>query len=198
MPAAANVKPARERILDAAAEVMRTRGLANATTKAIAAAAGYSEAMLYKHFADKQELFLLVLKERLPAIRPPVAQAGTGDLAVNLAAVIESMMNYFAELFPMTVSIFSAPELLAQHREGVMRHGGVGPTGPIRMVTRYLDEERRAGRIRADADLESVARLLAGVAFQQGFLAAFNGRTSVDGAAELATSAVAAVLPALR
>lgn len=198
MPATASVKPARERILDAAAEVMRERGLANTTTKAIAAAAGYSEAMLYKHFADKQELFLLVLRERLPAIHAPLAQAGTGDLAANLAAVVEGMMNYFAELFPMTVSIFSAPELLAQHREGVMRHGGVGPTGPIRMVARYLAEERAAGRIRSDADIESAARLLAGIAFQQGFLAAFEGRTSVAGASELAASAVRTVLPALR
>ncbi|MGH3995405.1 MAG: helix-turn-helix domain-containing protein, partial [Pseudonocardiaceae bacterium] len=34
----------RDRILDGAAEVMRTRGLANTTTKEIAKAAGLSEA----------------------------------------------------------------------------------------------------------------------------------------------------------
>jgi AcrR family transcriptional regulator len=42
----------RDDILDAAAEVLRTQGFARATTKSIAQVAGYSEAALYKHFAD--------------------------------------------------------------------------------------------------------------------------------------------------
>ena len=197
MPSAAEVKPARERILDAAASVMRERGVANTTTKAIAAAAGYSEAMLYKHFADKQELFLLVLKERLPALRVALAAAGTGDLAANLGAIVEQLMNYFAELFPMSVSIFSAPDLLVQHREGIARHGGLGPTGPIRMLTTYLDDERARGRIRSDADTTAAAQLLVGGAFHQGFLAAFEGKSTVTDAPALAAAAVAVALPAL-
>jgi AcrR family transcriptional regulator len=197
MPQAAEVKPARERILDAAASVMREKGVANTTTKAIAAAAGYSEAMLYKHFADKQELFLLVLKERLPGIRPALAAAGTGDLAANLAAIVEQLMNYFAELFPMSVSVFSTPELLVQHRDGVKRHGGLGPSAPILMLASYLDAERDAGRVGPTADTTAAAQVLVGVAFHQGFLAAFEGKSSVADAANLASAAVAAVLPAL-
>ena len=54
-------------MLDAAAHVMRTRGMARATTKEIAKAAGYSEAALYKHFRDKTEMFLAVLTERVPS-----------------------------------------------------------------------------------------------------------------------------------
>ncbi|HEX4443387.1 MAG TPA: TetR/AcrR family transcriptional regulator [Galbitalea sp.] len=192
-----NVKPARERILDAAAAVMHDQGLANATTKAIAARAGYSEAMLYKHFVDKQELFLLVLKERMPSLRPRLAAAGTGQLAANLQGVVAQLMDYFADLFPMSVSIFSAPDLLAQHREGVARHGGIGPTAPIRLLAGYLDEERVAGRIRHDADTNAAASLLVGMAFHQGFLAAFEGKSTVVGAENLAASAVAIVLPGL-
>jgi AcrR family transcriptional regulator len=197
MPSVAEVKPARERILDAASTVMRERGVANTTTKAIAAAAGYSEAMLYKHFADKQELFLLVLKERLPALRPALAAAGTGDLATNLGAIVEQLMNYFAELFPMSVSVFSAPDLLLQHREGIARHGGLGPSAPIRMLTGYLDQEQAAGRIRPDADTSAAAQLLVGVAFHQGFLAAFEGQTTVSDASTLASAAVATILEGL-
>ena len=55
----------RDRILDAAATVMREKGIAKATTKEIARAAGYSEALLYKHFADKQEIYMGVLRERV-------------------------------------------------------------------------------------------------------------------------------------
>ena len=197
MPAGNEVKPARERILDAAAVVMRERGVANTTTKASAAAAGYSEAMLYKHFADKQELFLVLLKERLPGVRPRLAAPGWGDLAANLAEIVEQLMNYYADLFPMSVSIFSAPELLVHHREGIARHGGFGPVGPVRMLTNYLDAEREAGRIREDADTSAAAQLLVGVAFHQGFLAAYEGSTTVEGAHELALAAVATVLPGL-
>ena len=197
MPSGAEVKPARERILDAAAAVMRERGVANTTTKAIAAAAGYSEAMLYKHFADKQELFLLVLKERLPTLRLALATVGTGELGANLTAIVEQLMSYFAELFPMSVSIFSAPDLLVQHREGIARHGAWGPSGPIRMLAGYLDEERAGGRIRPDANTVAVAQLLVGIAFHQGFLAAFEGNSTVSDAPALASAAVATVLPAL-
>jgi AcrR family transcriptional regulator len=197
MPRSSEVKPARERILDAAAVVMREKGVANTTTKAIAAQAGYSEAMLYKHFADKQELFLLLLKERLPMVRPRLAAPGWGDLAGNLAEIVEQLVGYYAELFPMSVSIFSSPDLLAQHREGIERHGGLGPVGPVRMLTNYLDAERDAGRLRADADTVSAAQLLVGAAFHQGFLAAYESKTSVDNAAALAAAAVATVLPGL-
>jgi AcrR family transcriptional regulator len=197
MPEATEVKPARERILDAAATVMREKGVANTTTKAIAAAAGYSEAMLYKHFADKQELFLVLLKERLPGVRPRLAAPGWGDLVTNLAEIVEQLMNYYADLFPMSVSIFSAPELLVQHREGIARHGGLGPVGPVRMLTNYLDAEREAGRIGREADTVAAAQLLVGIAFHQGFLAAYEGKAAVEDAHELALAAVATVLPGL-
>src|SRR5258705_7646997 len=66
-------KPARIRILDAAHELMLTIGLARATTKEIAKAAGCSEAALYKYFPSKEELFVSVLKERLPQLTPLLA-----------------------------------------------------------------------------------------------------------------------------
>ena len=58
--------PARVRILDAAHELMLTVGLARATTKEIAKAAGCSEAALYKYFASKEELFIRVLGNGCP------------------------------------------------------------------------------------------------------------------------------------
>jgi AcrR family transcriptional regulator len=176
---------------------MREKGVANTTTKNIAAAAGYSEAMLYKHFADKQELFLLVLKERLPGVRPKVGTAGSGDLAENLTTMIEQLLDYFAELFPMSVSVFSSPELLKQHRDGVRRHGGRGPEGAVNMVERYLEAERQAGRITKTADAHAAAQLLVVATFHQGFLAAFEGHTVVADGRTVAAALVAVVLPSL-
>src|SRR2546421_11297917 len=107
----------RDRILDAAAHVMRTRGLANATTKEIARAAGYSEATLYKHFRDKAELFIDVLKERLPSLIPLVKslaeRAGPGTVRATLRELTRAATARYPQRFPRTVSIFAGPHRLA-------------------------------------------------------------------------------------
>jgi len=83
----------RERILDAAAAVMREHGVAHATTKQIARTAGYSEALLYKHFHDKEDILLHVLQERMPAFTATAA-AGEGTVEVNLVEVAHSALRY--------------------------------------------------------------------------------------------------------
>jgi len=185
----------RDRILDAAAVVLTERGVAGATTRELARAAGCSEALLYKHFADKQELFLAVLSERMPRIELPAASDRT-DLRSTLTTVVASLLAFFTRTFPMAVSIFGAPELLADHREGVRAHG-FGPEGTVRLVEHLLAEEQRAGRIRADAELEPVARLVVGLAFHRAFLAAYEGRREVPDAAEFARRGIEPLLPAL-
>ncbi|OZB84193.1 TetR/AcrR family transcriptional regulator [Microbacterium sp. 13-71-7] len=185
----------RERILDAALLVMRERGLANTTTKLIAAQAGLSEAMLYKHFADKQQLFLSVLRERAPRARFE-GDAGGESLAAGLAALVSDLMAFFTRTFPIAASIFGSPALLAEHRAGVAAHGG-GPATVIDGVRARLVAEQDAGRIRADADTASAARVLVGAAFHQGFLAAFEGLDAVPDAESIAAGIVDTVLPAL-
>src|SRR5689334_4701322 len=102
---------------------MRTRGLARATTKEIARAAGYSEATLYKHFRDKAELFIDVLRERLPSLLPLLqemtARAGEGTLRANLVELARSAVLFYQESMVMNVSIFAEPRLLAAHRTAI-------------------------------------------------------------------------------
>ena len=182
-----SVKPPRERILDAAFEVMHSLGLAGATTKQIALHAGYSEAMLYKHFTDKQELFLAVLQERVPPARISATAAGEGDLVENLATLVEGLMSFFVTAFPIAASVFSSPDLLREHRAGVGSRDR-GPEEAVRAVEAYLEAERSAGRIAADADCGAGAQLLVGAAFHRGFLAAFAGQEAVDEAAAIAVT----------
>lgn len=174
---------------------MREKGLANTTTKAIAAEAGCSEALLYKHFTDKQELFLLVLTERMPSVEIPIENVGRTDLADTLTELVARLIEFFRQTFPIAGSIFGTPELLAQHREAVTGRG-FGPRGPLVRVVAYLDAEREAGRVARDVDSESVARALVGAAFHQGFLAAFEG-DRLDDAPGVAAGVVAIVLPSL-
>src|ERR1700761_2178517 len=171
----------RDRILDAAAHVMRTRGFARTTTKEIARAAGYSEATLYKHFTDKTDLFLAVLKERLPSLgstlgalsaaldadtSSPAGPATRESLASRLAATARGAIAFYEASFPISASVFSEPELLAAHHAAVTRQGA-GPQYPLAALARYLRLEQERGRIRPGADCDAAASLLLGSCAQR-------------------------------
>src|SRR5689334_3900753 len=164
----------RDRILDAAATVMRERGIAHATTKEIAKAAGFSEATLYKHFTDKTELFVRVLAERLPPFVPMLAGLRAGDDTVpgNLRTVAAAAIVFYTDSFPISASIFAEPKVLDAHRTGLRRTGS-GPHKANETLTTYLAAEQELGRVRADADPGSLASLLLGACFQQAFLRQF-------------------------
>ena len=193
----------RERILDAAARVMREQGVAHATTKEIARAAGCSEALLYRHFDDKQGLFMAVLQERLPRFALPDDVVGTSTVEANLVRFVSGLLDFYVGSFPISASIFSSSVLLARHRESIAAKGA-GPQTPQLRLQAYLEAERDAGRVRADADIEAVARLLVGAALYQAFLATFwgenDGGVTGEGGVDqpgLAGRLVVPVLPAL-
>jgi AcrR family transcriptional regulator len=164
-------------MLDAAALVMRTRGMARATTKEIAKAAGYSEAALYKHFRDKTEIFLAVLTERVPStlgvvLATLVQQAGEGSVQDTMQELARAALRFYDETFVMAASVFSEPQLLAAHRAEVNdRHAG--PHYVSETVANYIAVEQNLGRIRGDADPRAAAALLLGACFQHAFLSRF-------------------------
>lgn len=164
---------AREQILDAADRVLRTEGVSRATTRRIATEAGFSEALLYKHFAHKRELFLAVLHERtpqLPSFRT-VEGAGAAERLTDLTA---DLVAYYADAFPLAVALLGERELLAGWRELLAAH----PPGPHQPVARVRDQvaaERDAGLVPADADPQGIAELLCGGALQHVFMSGFGG-----------------------
>lgn len=187
----------RERLLDAAAHVMRTLGFARTTTKEIARASGYSEATLYKHFPDKNALFLAVLRERLPSFGPLARElaeggedAGGRPVRDRIAALARAAMLFYLESFPISASIFSEPGLVAAHR-AAMGALGAGPRHPLAALTEYLRAEQRRGRISAGADCPAAASLLLGACFQYAFLCSFEQRqpdaAEIDGYAAAVT-----------
>jgi AcrR family transcriptional regulator len=197
MPAAVSSSPpgansTRERILDAAATVMRDVGLARATTKEIARAAGYSEALLYKHFADKQDIYMGVLRERAGAFSNPTDLIGVGVARDNLVGITTQLMRFYVKSFPMSASIFSSPDLLAAWRDGLAVKGA-GPEAPIKNLELYLRGEIEAERLRI-ADASATAALLCGAAFQHAFLACFHGLAAVPDEEKVARRLVDAVV----
>lgn len=188
----------RDRILDAAADVMRSRGLARATTKEIARAAGYSEAALYKHFRDKTEIFLAVLTERVPSTFGTVlaglnGRAGQGSVQDTLQEVARAALSFYHDTFVMAASVFSEPQLLAAHRAAVHARGA-GPHRVSDAVAAYLAAELTLGRLRAHTDPRAAAALLLGACFQHAFLARFADTPLEDEAADRSAAAFARTL----
>ena len=194
----------RDRILDAAEQVMRSDGLAKATTRRIAAAAGYSEATMYKHFASKEDLFLAVLVERLPPFVALIdALPDRGDdpaLRQTLIDVAAAALAFYEQSMPLAGSILAQPQTLARHSEQV-RLLGRGPHFPLQSLATWLRRQQEHGAIRPDADSDAVAALLLGACFQQAFLGRFAGEEPLTHdqrqakASSLVTALLDGVLP---
>ena len=191
----------RDRILDAAADVMTRLGLARATTKEIARAAGCSEALLYKHFRDKEEIFLGVLKNRLPSFTATLAalpdQAGTGSVRDRLVEVVDVGVRFYEAGLAIGSSMLADPELVRRHREWMLSRG-VGPQHANRMLADYLRAEQRAGRVAAAVDADAAAALLLGASYQRAFMVRLMGEQPLSPpAAGFAQSVVEAALRGL-
>ncbi|MEU7555863.1 helix-turn-helix domain-containing protein [Streptomyces sp. NPDC044571] len=194
-------RPTPERLLDAAETLMRTIGLANTTTKAIAREAGCSEAALYKYYANKEELFVRVLMERTPNAGPLMAELG-GDHAERsvedgLAAIARHASLFYADAMPMAASLFAEPALLTRHREGVQQIG-TGPHVVRDALTAHLRREQDRGRLRPDADPAAAAALLLGACFQRAFFLHFSGAEVVQPVEEFAPAVARTLWAALR
>lgn len=168
----------RTRIIQAAADVMLQKGIARATTKEIARAAGCSEGNLYNHFGSKEEIFLCVLREQLPAFVPLIIalpqRAGDGTVRDNLEEVAQAALTFYDQSIPMGASFFSERALLERHRE-LLKQRGAGPHKANEAVAAYLEAEKRLGRVRSKVNTAAVADMLLGACFIRSYWRQFLG-----------------------
>lgn len=89
----------RRLILDAARRVFEADGLDGASLRAIAAAAGYTPAALYFHFASKEAIYAEVLQESLArlgnAVSAAIVRARTPGARLRAAAL--AFFRYYAD-----------------------------------------------------------------------------------------------------
>jgi AcrR family transcriptional regulator len=171
----------KERILHAAEQVIREKGLARTTTKEIARIAGCSEGTLYLYFSGKEEIFLQVTRGQLtPNFKKAIVslpkRVGTGTVQENLTEVAHAALEFFVESMPILASVFSEPGLLTGHREG-FRERNEGPHRPYEAVAAYLHAEQKNGRIAAEFKPRIVADMLLGACFQRAFQLQFLGES---------------------
>jgi AcrR family transcriptional regulator len=193
----------RAQLVDAAERVLRTKGLARATTKEIAREACCAEGTLYLHFADKLDLVRAVHEKLLPSfvavVRDLPGKAGQGTVEGNLTELARSALRLYRDLLPLGSSLFADPELLGRFRQRMAERGG-GPHLAWAPVADYLRAEQALGRVAAGADPAAAAVLLLGACQQLMFVELMTGPETLPfgEGADPAAQLVAALLGGLQ
>jgi AcrR family transcriptional regulator len=169
----------KQQLLDAATTVFSLRGFARATTKEIAQVAGVAEGTIYRHFADKQDLFYAAFsaKRAITAdefLRLPEL-AGKETIRENLRRFISVIEDVERTIAPLRASMWSDKELMEQlsasertGADGVGEGAGPGagqPAEPLGPLAEYLRAEQALGRIRGEVDCERAAFALFAIPF---------------------------------
>jgi len=170
----------RELILVCARRVIQTKGLAAASTRAIAEAAGVSGGTLYNYFTDRVELVAKAIVAHAGDLIGGVAdistRAGHATVPENLMLFTRRAARVLGELVPLFAASFSDTDLLRAIRTELTRTGIVND--PAQIVERYLLAERDLGRIRPDTDCRAAAGLVVSLCHDDAFARyLYGGRT---------------------
>ncbi len=140
----------RLKLIETAIELFSRKGFSGATTKEIAAAAGVTEAIVFRHFATKKDLYTAILEYRLKdeSVEAWLNQAQTlmdrrddeGVLRFLAKEIIEQCGK--EPRFEKLV-LFAA---LEGHELAVMHHQIAEPIGKV--FIDYIERRQRAGALR--------------------------------------------------
>jgi AcrR family transcriptional regulator len=186
----------REHILDAAYRVIATRGLAGASTRAIAIEAEVGAGTLYNYFDNRLQLLARAMLRRMHLLAQPIGdlpeRAGRYSVAANLRYYASQISATLDELVPLGAAAFSDPELLSVMRAELAN--GESAQGIIGILNRYLLAEQRLGRISATADYQAGAAIVFRICHDHAFHRYLHGDLLHAGALTREIDFIAAAL----
>jgi AcrR family transcriptional regulator len=154
----------RRRIIEAADALIREHGLAGATTREIARAAGCAEGSIYVHFEDKIDLVIAVIVERDPyfedLLRLP-DKAGEASVEANLVPWVRELLSLMRENQPIFFALMGDRNVFARFKER-LRERETGPVALYRAAEAYVRAEQKLRRIRAEVEPGIAAAILIG------------------------------------
>ena len=170
----------RTRILEAASQLLRDKGISGTTTREIARAAGLSDAAIYSHFKSRGELLSALIPASLVDYKGSaeafLKRVGQGTVKGNLKFLMKLARDFFLEASPKIALILVEPELFSDL--------GARPISPEKsnkaetFMADYIRAEQRMGRINEDADAAAIGMILLATGFYEGFTAGLLGTHS--------------------
>lgn len=103
----------RDRILDAALRVFAERGFHGATTRELAKAAGVSEALMFRHFPTKEDLYT--------ALQSHCCQAKSGEKAEMLGSLEDSTASLVMLVHYMMAKMLRPPDRVPAPEQALHR-----------------------------------------------------------------------------
>ena len=164
------------RILEAAAQLLRDKGISGTTTREIARAAGLSDAAIYSHFKSRGALLNALIPVSLVDYYKGSAEAflkrvGQGTVKGNLKYFMKMARDFFLETSPKIALILAEPELF-NDMGGRPIKGDKAET----FLADYIRAEQRMGRINEAADAVAIGSIVVATAFYEGFTAGLMGK----------------------
>ena len=149
-------------IVSAAAKVFRTKGYHAATVRDIAEEVGILKGSLYHHFASKEELLYLVVKEPIAQMYRAIAAIAAADLPATeklrraISAHLEAFDRHYPHLF---VYLRERESVKRRFREMI----GFSPKEYYRCWQQILQEGVENGEFRSDFDIQITSYGLLGM-----------------------------------
>jgi AcrR family transcriptional regulator len=173
----------RQRLLDAAERVIRTKGLAAASTREIAREAVCADGTLYNHFRDRADLFVAIFLEKLlpdysDALSKLPYLIGEGTVQAHLEELAQVALAFYYKASPLRACLFAEPELLERYREALkLQAQDQKQEYPPNLLAAYLRAEQRLGRVAAQANPAIAAEALFGTCANHALRKCFFGET---------------------
>jgi AcrR family transcriptional regulator len=166
----------RRRIIEAADSLIREQGLAGATTRQIARAAGCAEGSIYVHFQDKIDLVIAVIVERDPYFADLLAlpsRAGEGSVETNLEPWVDELVSLMRENQPIFFALMGDRNVFQRFKTRI-RERQTGLVAVVKAASDYVRAEQELGRIDRRVDAGIVATILIGAARDHTFTSALT------------------------
>jgi len=144
----------RQRIISAALQLFGQVGYSQATTRAIASAAGVNEVTLFRHFGNKKNLLFACTQAFNETSFAASFEADlTGDYADDLLSMATRQMDDTRANLDMLRVMLCDSRNVPELREALLS----GARGNLSKLSAYFQQQVKAGEIRADLDPEVLA-----------------------------------------
>ncbi|MFJ9694338.1 TetR family transcriptional regulator [Kitasatospora sp. NPDC101183] len=164
MPTGVHLRDARRHLFDAAERVLLREGPGGLTSRAVTDEAECAKGVLHRHFTDFDDFLVGLVLDRSGQLdvqaRELGSRVGAGEVTGNLA---EALTALFGPVPVAIIPLITFRDGLRARLREAMPGGGIAILAQVAAaVSAYLTGECAAGRIAADADVDSLTLSLVG------------------------------------